>query len=246
MKNELKILGVNGNIYTLEEYIKLPGNTYHYAVGIVFESPIIGKRVLAFNSWKEKWGNEEVYTKVNSESEAVQVMSGLEDTKRIVEAQANTDCMTAAKRCWEYKAGGLQWYLPSLMELAVIYTLRNEINDVMKRLNCNSECLLPTEDSDENWVWSSAELSQFSSWYGNFYSGYFYDNGKYGALVVRALAMLPEDSDISPDFEKPDATLKKIIYNLSNIGDLPDSELTKELRNRGYKGELTKETKLIV
>lgn len=59
MKNELKILGKNGNLYSLEEYLKLQGNTYHYAVGIIFESPIIGKRVLAFDSWKEKWANEE-------------------------------------------------------------------------------------------------------------------------------------------------------------------------------------------
>lgn len=35
MKNELKILGKNGNLYSLEEYLKLQGNTYHYAVGII-------------------------------------------------------------------------------------------------------------------------------------------------------------------------------------------------------------------
>ncbi len=244
--NNLKILGVNGNIYTLEEYLKLPGNTYHYAVGIVFEFPIIGKRVLAFNSWKEKWGNREtLYTEIYSEAEAVQVMSGLEDTRRIVEAQVNTDDMTAAKRCWEYKDCGLQWYLPSLMELGVIYTLRDEINKAMERLGCDSDNLLPTENSDEPLIWSSSESSQFLSWYVNFYSGYFNYNGKCYTLIVRAVAMLPEKFEVSPDFEEVSPTLGKT-YIVPNIKDLPDAGLATELRNRGYKGELTKEALLIV
>ena len=246
MKNNLKILGVNGNIYTLEEYLKLPGNTYNYAVGIIFESPIIGKRVLAFDSWKEKWGERKVYNQTLSGSKAVQRISGLEDTERITEIQDYEDDMTAAKRCWEYKAGNLQWYLPSLMELGVIYTFRDKINEVMERLGCSSDHLLPTEDSDETWIWSSSEYSQLDSWFVTFNGGNFGNDGKYDTLVVRAIAMLPKKSEISPSFEKPDETLKKIVYKLSSIKDLPDAELVTELRNRGFKGELTKETKLIV
>ena len=158
-------------------------------------------------------------------------MSGLEDTRRIVEAQADTDGMTAAKRCWEYKNGGLQWYLPSLMELGVIYMLRDEINEAMERLDCSSDCLLPTEDSDEAWIWSSSEYSQFYSWYVNFCSGNFYGYYKCYTFIVRAVAMLPEEED-----ELHVCTLE----GFSSI------ELAAELRSRGYKGELTKKDILIV
>ena len=240
MKNELKILGVNGNIYTLEEYLKLPGNTYHYAVGIVFSSPIIGQRVLTLQSWNGKFGEEKVYTELRSESEVIQVVSGLEDTKRIVEAQAHTDAMTAAERCWGYKDGGLQWYLPSLMELGVIYILRDEINEAMKQLGCDSDYLLPTEDSDETWIWSSSEYSQFSSWGVCFGSGNFGSGSKCNTFIIRAIAMLP-----STDY-KVVVKLEDFKQGLKGIKDSSDTDLVTELRNRGFKGELTKEIKLIV
>lgn len=189
-ERRISVLGNDQKMYEVNEFVK-SGKNYTDAIGIVFGSPVLGQRVLAFPSWQEKWGDKEkVYTKTHSESAAVQIMSGLEDTKRIVEALANTDGMTAAKRCWEYEAGGLQWYLPSLMELGVIYTLRDEINEAMERLGCDSDCLLPTEAPDETWVWSSSESSQFSSWNVYFDNGYFYNNGKFNTFVVRAVAAL--------------------------------------------------------
>lgn len=244
MKNELKILGKNGNLYSLEEYLKLQGNTYHYAVGIIFESPIIGKRVLVFDSWKEKWANEEKkYTKCLSESEAIQSLCGSDNTERIVEIQDYEDDMTAAKRCWEYKAGCLQWYLPSLMELGVIYTFRDEINEAMKLLGCESDCLLPTACNTA--VWSNSENGKSHSWLIRFNTGCFDICCKSSSLIVRAVATLPKESGISPDFEEHNPTLGKT-YFVPNIKDLPDAELATELRNRGFKGELTKEIKLIV
>ena len=46
------------------------------------------------------------------------------------------------------------------MELGVLCAYRDEINKAMKEIGCPDECLLPTEDSDETWVWSSSEDSQ--------------------------------------------------------------------------------------
>ena len=46
----------------------------------------------------------------------------------------------------------------------------------------------PTEDSDETWVWSSSEGSQYGSWYVSFSNGNFYGNGKYYSHMVRAVA----------------------------------------------------------
>ncbi|RGR72157.1 DUF1566 domain-containing protein, partial [Bacteroides ovatus] len=74
------------------------------------------------------------------------------------------------------------------MELGVLCAYRDEINKAMKEIGCPDECLLPTEDSDETWVWSSSEYSQNSSWIVNFSNGNFYSVSKYGSVVVRAVA----------------------------------------------------------
>lgn len=233
-ERKVMVLGNDQKMYEVNDFVESDKN-YTDAIGIVFSAPILGQRVLAFPSWQEKWGDrEKVYTEVRSESEAVQVLSGLEDTKCIIEAQANTDGMTAAKRCWEYKAGGLQWYLPSLMELGVIYTLRGEINEAMERLGCDSDCLLPTEDSDETWVWSSSEYSQFSSWYVGFNGGDFGGNSECNALIVRAVAAFQQPT--SPSLLSGEAK--------SQDAEPTDEQLIAMLRQRGYKGQINKTLKV--
>lgn len=229
-ERRILVLGNDQKMYEVSDFVE-SGKNYADAIGIVFGSPIIGQRVLAFPSWREKWGDKEkVYTEPRSESKAVQVMSGLEDTKRIVEAQADTDDMTAAKRCWEYKAGGLQWYLPSLMELGIIYTLRDEINDAMEQLDCDNDCLLPTEDSDETWVWSSSELSQFNAWYLYFGNGNFITGTKCYPFVVRAVAAFQQPT--SPSLLSGEAK--------SQDSEPTDEQLIAMLQQRGYKGQVNK------
>lgn len=229
-ERKVMVLGNDQKMYEVNDFVE-SGKNYTDAIGIIFGTPVLGQRVLAFPSWKEKWGDREtVYTEVRSESEAVQFMSGLEDTKRIVEAQVNTNCMTAAKRCWEYKAGDLQWYLPSLMELGVVYMLRDEINEAMERLGCSSDCLLPTEDSDEPWVWSSSELSQFSSWGVGFGSGGFGGSYKYGTFFVRAVAAFQQST--SPSLLSGEAK--------SQDSEPTDEQLIAMLQQRGYKGQVSK------
>ena len=58
----------------------------------------------------------------------------------------------------------------------------------MKEIGCPDECLLPTEDSDETWVWSSSEYSQYYSWIVNFSNGYFSYGYKCYSGMVRAVA----------------------------------------------------------
>lgn len=187
---KIAVLGNDKQMYDVEGFLT-SGKNVKDAVGIVFETPIIGQRVLAFDSWTERWGDtNSILTESYNESQAVQILSGLENTKRIVEAQAGKDEMTAAKRCWEYGKGGLQWYLPSLMELGALFVARDRINELMNKLGCDDDCLLPTVESGETWVWNSLELSQNGSWIVSFGGGYFNRSSKNGSYVVRAVAAI--------------------------------------------------------
>ena len=201
---------------------------YTNAIGIIVTTEFMS-RILAFDTWQERWGNtDRVLTEEQNESVAMQTFSGLDLTKRIVEGQAGIDGMTAAKRCWNYQKGGFQWYLPCLMELGVLCAYRDEINKAMKEIGCPDECLLPTEDSDETWVWSSSEGSQGSSWGVGFSNGYFGGNGKCGSGMVRAVAAFQP----SPSLLTGEAKSNDCLHS--------DEALINMLRERGYKGELTK------
>lgn len=225
----ISVLGADKKQYEIADF-RARGMNYTNAIGIIVTTEFMS-RILAFDTWKEQWGNTgRVLTEEQNESVAMQTFSGLDLTKRIVEAQTDIDGMTAAKRCWNYQKGGLQWYLPCLMELGVLCAYRDEINKAMKEIGCPDECLLPTEDSDETWVWSSSEYSQGNSWNVYFSNGYF--NSGYGykcnSGMVRAVAAFQP----SPSLLTGEAKSNDCLHS--------DEALINMLRERGYKGELTK------
>lgn len=223
----ISVLGADKKQYEIADF-RARGMNYANAIGIIVETEFMS-RVLAFDTWQEQWGNtDRILTEEQNESVAMQTFSGLDLTKRIVEAQTDIDGMTAAKRCWNYQKGGLQWYLPCLMELGVLCAYHDEINKAMKEIGCPDECLLPTEDSDETWVWSSSENSQGNSWYVYFSNGYFINNGKYYSSMVRAVAAFQP----SPSLLTGEAKSNDCLHS--------DEALINMLRERGYKGELTK------
>ena len=223
----ISVLGADKKQYEIADF-RARGMNYANAIGIIVETEFMS-RVLAFDTWQEQWGNtDRILTEEQNESVAMQTFSGLDLTKRIVEAQTDIDGMTAAKRCWNYQKGGLQWYLPCLMELGVLCAYHDEINKAMKEIGCPDECLLPTEDSDETWVWSSSENSQYGSWYVNFSNGYFYYFIKYFSSMVRAVAAFQP----SPSLLTGEAKSNDCLHS--------DEALINMLRERGYKGELTK------
>ena len=223
----ISVLGADKKQYEIADF-RARGMNYANAIGIIVETEFMS-RVLAFDTWQEQWGNtDRILTEKQNESVAMQTFSGLDLTKRIVEAQTDIDGMTAAKRCWNYQKGGLQWYLPCLMELGVLCAYRDEINKAMKEIGCPDECLLPTEDSDETWVWSSSENSQPVSWFVSFSSGNFGSSGKYNSLMVRAVAAFQP----SPSLLTGEAKSNDCLHS--------DEALINMLRARGYKGELTK------
>lgn len=220
--NEVKVLGNDKQVHDVAAFVAA-GKDHSDAIGIVFGSPIIGHRVLAFDAWLAEWGERKIHVEGRNESQAVQVLCGLDDTKRIVEAQSDNYNMTAAKRCWQYKRGDLQWYLPSLMELGALFLVRDEINDAMRQLGCDSDCLLPTEGSDERWLWSSSERSQGGCWGVSFCNGLFNNYGTCGSYVVRAVS-----------------TLYPLPSKNDNHSPRTEKSAIEYLRQLGYTGELTK------
>lgn len=226
-KYSISVLGADKKQYEIADF-RARGMNYTNAIGIIVTTEFMS-RILAFDTWKEQWGNTgRVLTEEQNESVAMQTFSGLDLTKRIVEAQTDIDGMTAAKRCWNYQKGGLQWYLPCLMELGVLCAYRDEINKAMKEIGCPDECLLPTEDSDETWVWSSSEYSRYYSWFVNFSNGYFFNSSKCNSGMGRAVAAFQP----SPSLLTGEAKSNDCLHS--------DEALINMLRERGYKGELTK------
>ena len=226
-KYSISVLGADKKQYEIADF-RARGMNYTNAIGIIVTTEFMS-RILAFDTWQEQWGNtDRILTEEQNESVAMQTFSGLDLTKRIVEAQTDIDGMTAAKRCWNYQKGGLQWYLPCLMELGVLCAYHDEINKAMKEIGCPDECLLPTEDSDETWVWSSSEYSQNYSWYVNFSNGFFYYFNKCSSGMVRAVAAFQP----SPSLLTGEAKSNDCLHS--------DEALINMLRERGYKGELTK------
>ena len=226
-KYSISVLGADKKQYEIADF-RARGMNYTNAIGIIVTTEFMS-RILAFDTWKERWGNTgRVLTEEQNESVAMQTFSGLDLTKCIVEAQTDIDGMTAAKRCWNYQKGGLQWYLPCLMELGVLCAYRDEINKAMKEIGCPDECLLPTEDSDETWVWSGSEHSQIYSWGVSFSGGNFGGSGKCDSGMVRAVAAFQP----SPSLLTGEAKSNDCLHS--------DEALINMLRERGYKGELTK------
>ena len=230
MEKEIQVLGNDKQIYEIADFVAA-GKTYKDAIGIVFGTPIIGLRVLAFDGWIEQWGiTDRVLTESHNEAQAVQILCGLEDTKRIVREQVNLEKTTAAKLCLNYLKGDLQWYLPSVMELSALFLVSDQVNDAMEQLKCSSDSLLPTENSNATWVWSSSEISQSEGWVIDFISGYFYNYTKGDSNIVRAVALLSHT--LFP------------IQGPNNDEKVSDEKLLTILRNRGYSGELTKTLKI--
>ena len=207
-KHSISVLGADKKQYEIADF-RARGMNYTNAIGIIVTTEFMS-RILAFDTWQERWGNtDRVLTEEQNESVAMQTFSGLDLTKRIVK-------------------GGFQWYLPCLMELGVLCAYRDEINKAMKEIGCPDECLLPTEDSDETWVWSSSEGSQGNSW-GVYFSGGNFGNGsKCNSGMVRAVAAFQP----SPSLLTGEAKSNDCLHS--------DEALINMLRERGYKGELTK------
>lgn len=153
-------------------------------IGVVLQTEVIGV-IISLDQWNENWcsdGNRKVFNKACIEAEALQTLSGLELTRNIVKKnKEDGEDMTAAMRCWQYKKGNLQWYLPGLYELGTIIAYRDELNYVLEMLDAD-------QFYEDNWGWSSSEGYSLNAWYVYFGGGRFYSGYTCNSFVVRAVS----------------------------------------------------------
>lgn len=225
MKHSISIKTING-VLSISDF-KAQRVSKSDVIGVVLQTEAIGM-VISLDQWNEIWcsdGNRKVFNKECGEAEALQTLSGLELTRNIVKQnEEDGESMTAAMRCWQYKKGNLQWYLPSLYELGTIIAYRDELNEVLEMLDAD-------QFDEDDWGWSSSELNSWYAWGVYFGSGNF--NGsfiKYYSYVVRAV------SAFSPlqrgDFSSPSEN--------GNCSSFTEESVIEYLRQLGYTGELTK------
>lgn len=176
-ETKIRIAIDGGKFITKEEW-----NTGKYSkddvIGIAVITPVV-QFILGLREWKERWSEDtdNCITGRHNEAQALQILSGYEHTKQIVEAQED-EGDTAAKLCWNYGHKGLQWYMPCLLELNVVCANKEEINELLKLVGGDPLSL-------DECYWSSTESGASGSWYVNFgygNSNYYY---KCNADVVR-------------------------------------------------------------
>lgn len=153
-------------------------------IGVILQTEAIGV-VISLDQWDEIWcsnGNRKIFNKACGEAEALQTLSGLELTRNIVKKnKEDGEDMTAAMRCWQYKKGNLQWYLPSLYELGTIIAYCDELNEVLEMLDAD-------QFDKDDWGWSSSEGGSWYAWNICFGNGFFTYDSKFYSYVVRAVS----------------------------------------------------------
>ena len=223
MKHKISIRTKN-DILSLEDF-KERSLTNESVIGIILQTEVRGI-IISKYQWEEVWSNNKglrVFEKRASEVEALQILNGLESTKRIVDQQQEAgESMTAAIKCWYYDEGSLQWYLPSLYELATIIAYRDEINDVLDALG-----LEPIRAMD--YGWTSSENGD-NAYYVNFGNGYCRYNLKGIKYMVRAVA---EFGSLMARDEVEEEAIHQ-----------PEEEAISFLKGLGYTGELTKRIRI--
>ena len=240
VNHKISVMDSEHNVLTPEEYNQKHGSLTEL-IGIVVQTDILGL-VLSPDQWDcINWSNkneddESVLTEEQSESVALQTISGFEHTREIVQKQEGDDGESAAQVCWNYKSGGLQWCLPSLLELSTIYALKDEINNVIRKID-KDIILLP----DNGYMWSSSESSQHGAWSVNFGDGgiYFWYT-KYNGFTVRAVAAFSSLASIGERVN----TRANQEASKSNVADMTDEQLVQVLRERGFSGTINKQMNL--
>lgn len=181
---ETKIrIAIDGGKFLTKDEWNAGQYSKHYVIGIAVITPCV-QFILGLNQWECCWSEdiENCITGKYNEAQALQITSGFEATKAIVEAQENEDD-TAAKLCWNYGHKGLQWYCPCLLELNAVCVNKKEINELLELVGGDPL------DVDKAY-WSSIERSANNSWIVSLSNGYSNNIYKYGTSVVRPAAAI--------------------------------------------------------
>ena len=118
-------------------------------------------------------------TGYNDTTAIIEQCNGRKDDKGIQGAPA-------AEAAWNYKANEydyMQWYLPSISELMLIYKYQDEINDFL------SKYFFEKDEIDNGVYWSSTVYSYYGAWYVYMTNGIHYYNYRNYSYRVRAVAL---------------------------------------------------------
>ncbi len=181
-ETKIRIAVDNGEFLTKEEW-KASKYSKNDVIGIAVITPCV-QFILALDQLEERWSEHTdcCITGKYNEAQALQVISGYEHTKQLVEAQED-EGNTAAKTCWHYGYKGLQWYLPCPLELCAVCANAKEINNLLELVGGKYLDL-------EVRYWSSIENSAGGSWGVNFSDGGIYCYGKCSLYVARPVVAI--------------------------------------------------------
>lgn len=145
-----------------------------------------GHNGFAFGGW-----GKEFFGVKNYESKPTEFITGYNDTKAIVkqckgkEDEYGIWGAPAAEAAWNYKANeydNLQWYLPSISELMLIYKYQDEINDFLSKY-------VPAESKVSKYTyWSSTVYLYDGVWFVGMNDGYGNGGTRTNSYRVRAVA----------------------------------------------------------
>lgn len=230
MEHRISINTVQGAVLSLNEF-KMQGLALKDAIGVILQTPVIGM-IISLDGWKEIWGQyDKLITSEKGDSQNLMDLSGLDLTKQIVDFQDKSDFdeMTAAKRCWGYHAGGLQWYLPSVYELCTMCAFWTEIRDTMISIGIDEDDI-----PEEGYFWSSSEHNSINSVVVYFGTGSIGSGGKLGSHSVRAV------SAFSPLYPLNPLTCERSEQGTFDLSSAFDVMLVAEMRKRGFAGKIIK------
>lgn len=230
MEHRILIKTVQGTVLSLNEF-KNQKLQLQDAVGIVLQTPVVGM-IISLDAWEEIWGEcGRLITSEKGDSQNLMDLSGLELTKQIIEIQKESgfNKMTAAKRCWEYNKGGLQWYLPCVYELCTMFAFWPEIRDTMIGIGMDAD-----DVPEEGWHWSSSENGSYYAVIVTLSSGTIHTYGKSNTYSVRAVSAFSPLDSFNP---LPCERCEQGTFDLSSISD---KELVDEMKKRGFAGKVVK------
>lgn len=153
-------------------------------VGIAVITPCV-QFVLGLHQWKKCWSNGREYHIADRHdgAQALQILSGYENTKEVNEVQIYSQDDNALKLCWDYGYKELQWYLPCLLELNAVCANKEEINELLKLVDGT-----PLDFSAH--YWSSTEYFAGAAWCVYFHNGGSFTCGTSFAHMARPVVAL--------------------------------------------------------
>lgn len=146
--------------------------------GVVFEVDGLGRhgKIVSLDEAKLQWCSEEEFDR-DVETGATYIKNGRNNQLRIEKIADWRTKYPAFAWCANQGEG---WYLPALVELRVIYRVKDKVDRTLKKMS---------RDKIQNaGHWSSTENDEFSACYVSMYNGYTRNYDKYYNGYVRAVS----------------------------------------------------------